>query len=277
MQPPEFQIREHADAVVFAALAVPFLRRTEALNNLPLRILGDVLGGRATRERRLWSVHCGSDLVGIAVRTPPYNLVLSAPMAGIEALVEALRDEALPGVIGPTADARAFAHGWTQRHASVAQVSMKLRIYETNAALDWPSTEGAWRLAEASDLPKLVAWNEAFQLEADPSNPGREAPQSARGYFLWCDDAGEAVTMVYAGAASEEAAFITQVYTPRPHRRRGYATAAVGATTRHLLADGFRRCYLFTDLSNPVSNSIYPKVGYRPVGDYLNLTFAEVP
>jgi predicted GNAT family acetyltransferase len=30
---------------------------------------------------------------------------------------------------------------------------------------------------------------------------------------------------------------------------------------------------LFTELANPVSNSIYPRLGYRPVDDYLQVTF----
>jgi predicted GNAT family acetyltransferase len=32
---------------------------------------------------------------------------------------------------------------------------------------------------------------------------------------------------------------------------------------------------LFTDLANPVSNSIYPRIGYRPVHDALELAFLD--
>ena len=32
-------------------------------------------------------------------------------------------------------------------------------------------------------------------------------------------------------------------------------------------------CSLYTDLSNPTSNSIYTKIGYVPIGDALELDF----
>ena len=67
---------------------------------------------------------------------------------------------------------------------------------------------------------------------------------------------------------------IGMVYTPPEHRRRGYATALVGALSQRCLADGRSFCCLFTDLANPVSNAIYPKVGYRPVADVEEIDFA---
>jgi predicted GNAT family acetyltransferase len=30
---------------------------------------------------------------------------------------------------------------------------------------------------------------------------------------------------------------------------------------------------LFTDLANPVTNRIYPRIGYRPLDDYLEYRF----
>jgi predicted GNAT family acetyltransferase len=37
--------------------------------------------------------------------------------------------------------------------------------------------------------------------------------------------------------------------------------------TQQLLDGGRRFCFLFTDLANPTSNSIYQRIGYRPVSD----------
>ena len=34
-------------------------------------------------------------------------------------------------------------------------------------------------------------------------------------------------------------------------------------------------CCLFTDLANPTSNSIYMKIGYQPIADYLVYNFKE--
>ena len=34
-----------------------------------------------------------------------------------------------------------------------------------------------------------------------------------------------------------------------------------------LLGQGYRACFLYTDLSNPTSNHIYQAIGYEPVRD----------
>ncbi len=40
-----------------------------------------------------------------------------------------------------------------------------------------------------------------------------------------------------------------------------------------MLAEGREFCSLFTDLSNPTSNSIFQKIGYRPVCDVAEYRF----
>ncbi len=58
------------------------------------------------------------------------------------------------------------------------------------------------------------------------------------------------------------------MYTPPAHRRRGYASSAVAALSRHLFDAGAREVVLFTDLANPTSNRIYAEVGYRWVAEW---------
>jgi uncharacterized protein len=66
---------------------------------------------------------------------------------------------------------------------------------------------------------------------------------------------------------------INAVYTPPEHRRRGYATALVAAVSEEGLRRGKAACVLYMDISNPTSNSIYQKIGYRPVSDARNYRF----
>jgi predicted GNAT family acetyltransferase len=68
---------------------------------------------------------------------------------------------------------------------------------------------------------------------------------------------------------------IGPVYTPPEHRRRGYATILVAELSRWLLGRGHRACFLYTDLANPTSNSIYGKIGYRRVCDSAEVWFAQ--
>ena len=60
---------------------------------------------------------------------------------------------------------------------------------------------------------------------------------------------------------------VNSVYTPREHRRHGYASACVASLTQRLLDEGLGFCCLYADLANPTSNKIYQAIGYRPVCD----------
>ena len=66
------------------------------------------------------------------------------------------------------------------------------------------------------------------------------------------------------------------VYTPPELRGRGYATSLVAALTEERLRAGLRFCFLFTDLGNPTSNAIYARIGYEPVADWAQWTFAPL-
>jgi hypothetical protein len=63
------------------------------------------------------------------------------------------------------------------------------------------------------------------------------------------------------------------VYTPPELRNRGYATSCVAELSRNILQSGKEFCTLYTDLANPTSNSIYMKIGYKPVCDSVEYAF----
>jgi FR47-like protein len=67
---------------------------------------------------------------------------------------------------------------------------------------------------------------------------------------------------------------IGPVYTPPERRGRGYASAATAALSRRVLEAGAEEVLLHTDLANPVSNSIYQRIGYRSVEDRIALAFS---
>jgi predicted GNAT family acetyltransferase len=49
----------------------------------------------------------------------------------------------------------------------------------------------------------------------------------------------------------------------------------VAALSRKILEDGKVFCVLYTDLSNPTSNSIYAKIGYRRIAHGQHFRFLE--
>jgi len=62
------------------------------------------------------------------------------------------------------------------------------------------------------------------------------------------------------------------VYTPVGSRRLGYGGGVTHAVSRAAL-DAGQRVVLFTDLANPTSNALYPRLGYRPVTDRATFVF----
>ena len=76
-----------------------------------------------------------------------------------------------------------------------------------------------------------------------------------------------AVSLAGFGGRTPNGIRVGPVYTPPDLRGRGYASALTADLTRRLLAGGRRFCFLYTDLANPTSNSIYQRIGYRPVSD----------
>ncbi len=92
--------------------------------------------------------------------------------------------------------------------------------------------------------------------------------------YLWVLSDGAIVSLLATTRPVSRVISIASVYTPPELRGHGYASRSVAALSQHLLDSGWQRCSLFTDLSNPTSNSIYQQVGYRPVRDFNEYDFS---
>ena len=92
-------------------------------------------------------------------------------------------------------------------------------------------------------------------------------PLYLKGKIFLLIDEGEVVSMARKAGKTPNGNLVNLVYTPSHLRKRGYATECVAKLSRKILEEGNSFCFLFTDLMNPTSNSIYQKIGYRPVID----------
>ena len=91
-------------------------------------------------------------------------------------------------------------------------------------------------------------------------------------YWLWLDAGGQPVSMAGHGLPAVGVVRVGPVYTPVEARRHGYGGGATHAASRAALAAG-HRVVLFTDLANPTSNALYPRLGYRPATDRATFVF----
>jgi predicted GNAT family acetyltransferase len=147
-----------------------------------------------------------------------------------------------------------------------------------------PVAEGQAQRATAGFRPLVLEWVESFSAEALPETDRganrleravdlRLGPDLDSGWWLWMLG-GRPVAMAGYGGATPNGVRIGPVYTPPDLRGRGYATALVASLSQWLLTDRGRTfCFLYTDLSNPTSNEIYRRIGYRQVAESAEYKF----
>lgn len=279
-------VRRVGDASAFLEAAEPLLLADEARHNLLLGIAGTLRDQPAVYEGHgLWLVAEGDTVVGAALQTPPFNLVLARPAddRAVVALADALRDEGveLPGVTGAVPEVDAFADAWNQRSATGSRVRMYQRIYALTEVRLPVAVDGEPRTATEADRDLLLSWVGAFAEESfgDSAGPASNAERmvDARlrhgsGSFVLWEVGGEPVSLAGWGG-QPTGARIGPVYTPPEHRNRGYGSAVTAAVSAERLAAGRRFCFLYTDLANPTSNKIHAKIGYKPVCDSIDYVF----
>jgi predicted GNAT family acetyltransferase len=271
------------DPVEFLQAASPLLLEDEARHNLILGIAGTLRDSpELYPERRLWLVEDGAEVVGAALRTPPFNLVLARPHGerALEQLAAELDDD-LPGVTGAVPEVEAFAARWSDRAGKSAHTQMRQGVYSLERVEPAAAVRGAMRPAAAADRPLLLDLLRAFgsealhQEQADEERLARmvehRLESGSAGFRLW-DDGGP-VSLAGFGGGTPNGIRVGPVYTPPELRGRGYASALVAALSAELLARGRRFCFLYTDLANPTSNRIYERIGYRRVCESAEIRF----
>jgi len=250
-------------------------------------------GEYAGAPHRWWALarDDAGTVVGVAMRTAPFEpypaYVLPMPEPAAVELARVLheRGEVLGGVNGALPAARLVAEETARLTGGTATVHEHLRLFELGELVVPPAPPGRLRPATTADADLVLAWYRAFGRAA-AEQAGRTEPHGsatdtftmeevlerigAGVVFLWDDERGRTVHLTAANPPAYGVSRVGPVYTPREHRGRGYASAAVAEVSRLVLAAGDRAC-LFTDQANPTSNKIYEALGYRPVVDMVNL------
>jgi predicted GNAT family acetyltransferase len=255
-------------------VVLPILRRAPVIHQLQLGLLEQLRTdpGRYPEGVRMDALQDPSTgAVGVAMQTPPYPVLLSAmtePLAHALGGAFARRHPDARSARGAEPDASSFARGAGAQSLSVVQ---REAVFELREVRSVPVARGAARLAEPADAELLQRWSEAFVKEALPSDfpgdPNAGARLAGRGRtWLWLDEDHTPVAYAHNGRRACGWWSVGPVYTPPSLRGRGYATSLVAHMTRWALASGATGCTLFTDLSNPISNRIYERIGYARVG-----------
>jgi uncharacterized protein len=279
------RLQAHSDAPAFLAAAAPVLAADEARHNLVYGIcstLVDAPGAYPTAH--LWTV-AGDAVVGAAVMTPPFNLVVARPL-DVDVLpfaARALHEQGvgLPGVTGAVPEVGQFARAWEELTGAGLHLRMSQGIYAAGTVRLPEDVPGELRPASPEDRELIVDWLRAFQAEALPADAPhvnlddlveRRLVRTNAGFDLW-EDGSKPVSLCGYGGRTPHGIRIGPVYTPPELRGRGYASALVASVTKQLLDGGWDYCFLYTDLANPTSNRIYTNIGYELVCESAEYAF----
>jgi uncharacterized protein len=274
------KVVRYAGAEEFIARAAPWLLDREAEHNV---ILGDahlLLSEDNPFEEPIYlaTLENESGIVGCAARPPPDGLTLTRlPAEAIDVLVDDLCQvyDGLPGLLGPEEEATQFARRWSRRKECDWSVVVHWRWYSVENVHDPEnSPAGRLRLADEGDLQVVDEWAIEYAREMGTRVDVRaffERKLRTGSLYLWVD--GVPRSLVAVSGLIPTSGRISAVYTPPDDRRKGCATAAVAAASALMLNAGRRMCVLLADLKDPTANSIYQRIGYRPVCDVVELEF----
>lgn len=266
----------HAGALAFLSRAEAWLLLDEAQYNLPLSLAYARATSEAEPDTLFATVEQSGSVVGCVIRTPPHKLWVTAMPSSTTAAVAAHvadRYAQIPSVLGPRGTAEAIAAGWVSLRGGSYRMGMHQRIYRLDRVVSITGRSGDSRLVTLKDLALLRRWGAGFGEDA-----GAECVLEEESIvrlierdqlFVWDD--GRPVAMTAAQGRTPSGCRVGFVYTPPPERGRGYASALVADVSQRMLDSGLAFCVLYTDLANPASNSIYQKIGYRPIADVMDV------
>lgn len=186
----------------------------------------------------------------------------------------------LPAIRGTRSTAAAFSQAWAEATGATVTTSFEETLYRLGDLVPPVGVAGEPRLADDGDTDLLAGWFDAFFVEAFDATPD---PAARRGVFrdvadaggqvvLWTVD-GEPVAMARVHGCLLGMSRIGPVYTAPQHRGHGYGAAVTAQAVRQAWSRGARDVVLFADDANPVSNGVYRRLGFVPVGENVQYAF----
>jgi RimJ/RimL family protein N-acetyltransferase len=212
------------------------------------------------------------DGFGLSPLTPEQADSLAVRLAGL--------GHSLSRVSADHGSAAAFAEAW-QRHTGVTPAlrDVRLRLYRLGTLTPpQPPPAGRARVLGEGDLDQVIFWCGEFARAVGEDSVVDAATWAGsryadKRYTLWETPDGTPVSVAGMNPMIGGQIQVDVVHTPAHLRGRGYAGAATAAVSRAALEQGAQDVVLFADLSNPTSNALYQRLGYRTLSDWAAYDF----
>lgn len=206
------------------------------------------------------------------------NLILSANTLEKDVYIEMVKHMIsipYPGIIGSKEECLVYQKVFEELTNDKMIIGMNQRIYKCSKVISNYQSDGNVRLATQDDFSVLRHWFHHFiedvegPIFIDKTDESLKKVIDQNRLFV-LEKNGKLLSMAGKSREIRNSQTVSMVYTPIEMRNKGYASKVVEEVTRHIL-EYKDAATLYTDLSNPTSNSIYMKIGYIPHCDSIVL------
>ena len=224
------------------------------------------------------------DEMGAALQMPGDALLVSglpATMAKTAAVEVAAARHAIAGVRGTLSAATAFVTAWADVTGMRPTEEIARTLYRLDGLVPPEGMPGEARLATRDDDELLLDWLDGFFVDAHGTLPDRNSRRrvltsigdDGGHVVLWSAD-GAPVSMARVHAPAAGMCRVGPVYTPPSSRGHGFGAAVTAAAVQQAQGVGARHVVLFADVANPGANRIYRRLGFGPVTETAEYSFA---
>lgn len=194
----------------------------------------------------------------------------------LEELVDHLHGASLPGITSEPETAELFANFFSKRHGGYFENYMTMEAYHCPKALKPLNVQGNLLKATEQNLDVVAVYLAGFledgfgiKVELGTQIGKAKTMIDAGGLYLWMVG-GQPVSMANIAHRSPRHARINAVFTPKHHRKNGYASALVAEMC--ILLEGEELVpMLYADVKNPTSNKIYQNIGFLKKGAHCRI------
>lgn len=211
-------------------------------------------------------------------------MLTKMPRESVCSLIEELTKQHinLVGVVGDETTCVDFKDHWVKINKLRFQMNTHLGIYECRKIIYPKNMAGTLIKASHEHKDLLRIFIKGFLKDFCPNDPELELKSldalidhhlKLACLFLLKNERSEIVSMAAIIRSTSNTQTIGFVYTPLQLRGLGYGSSIVALLSDKILRENKKIVNLFTDLTNPTSNSIYQKLGYVKIGQNIQFDF----
>jgi len=280
-----YKFIKYEDMKLFWEDVQDLLEEKEWYNNLMIRNCN--YGVNNDTKDWLFGIVKNNEIIEMIVLfRPPWKMVVYSPLNNYsDEIIIYLANEVYkirPDLLGINTEketANKFAKEFCRLANKTTKTRNFLRILLLEKIIEAKLRDDViFRKAVDKDKVTLKKYLKAFTKEALHEKMSDERAEEKfdcymkQGYYVLEKD-GKIVAQAVLGGIMKNGNCVSCVFTPKEERGKKYAYNLVYRISKEQLDNGNKFCVLYTDDTNPISNYVYEKIGYKRMEDWEEIDF----